>query len=100
MVSNPYRLFLLNGRAPRCFPFLVVQRFVVQWDECPDWERIAAYKSEAVNVFAATANERPFGPPMYVESCSRQAARIAESSGVMVVCPASGEVLGPEGCWL
>ena len=70
------------------------------WDECPEWERIADYKAEAVRRFAATAHERPFGPPMYVESCSQQAQRIAERSGVMVVCPATGKVLGPEGCWL
>jgi hypothetical protein len=68
------------------------------WDECPDWERIAEFKAEAVRRFAATAHERPFGPPMYVESRPRQAERIARLSGVMVVCPASMEVFGVEGC--
>jgi len=65
-----------------------------------DQREFAEYKAEHVKRFAATAHERPFGPPMYVESCSRQARRIAELSDVMTVCPATGEVYGPESCWL
>lgn len=64
-----------------------------------DRRLIAEYKAEAVRRFAATAHTRPFGPPMYVESCPQQAKRIAALSGVMTVCPASQEVYGPEGCW-
>jgi hypothetical protein len=60
----------------------------------------ADYKAQAVRQFGATAHQRPFGPPMYVESCPQQAKRIAELSGVMTVCPITREVLGPEGCWL
>ena len=66
------------------------------WDECPEWEQIAEYKAEAVRRFATTANQRPFGPPMYVESCPRQAKQIAALSRLMVVCPVSRDVLGTE----
>jgi hypothetical protein len=64
-----------------------------------DRRPIADYKGEAVRRFAASAHTRPFGPPMYVESCPQQARRIAELSSVMTVCPATQEVHGPEGCW-
>ena len=70
-----------------------------RWDECPGWERIAEYKAEAVRRFAATAHERPFGPPMYVESCPRQAKRIADRAGVLTACPATAELLMPDGYW-
>ncbi|MGD9712796.1 MAG: hypothetical protein AB7V46_12085 [Thermomicrobiales bacterium] len=65
-----------------------------------DQREIAEYKAEAVKLFAATAHERPFGEAMYVESCPKQARRIAELSGVMVVCPLTREVLQVEGCCL
>lgn len=65
-----------------------------------DGRGFAEYKAEHLKQFAATAHERPFGPPTFFESCPQQAKRIAELSGVMVVCPATGEVHGPEGCWL
>jgi hypothetical protein len=69
------------------------------WEVSPDWERVAEYKAEAVRRFLEAAHERPFGAPMYVESCPQQAQRIATLTGVMVICPTSAEALGPEGCW-
>lgn len=69
------------------------------WEKCPNWERIAEYKAEAVQRFAATAHERPSGPPMYVESCANQARRIAERSNVLVTCPVTLQVFGRDGCW-
>ncbi len=69
---------------------------MASWGEVPGWEQVAEYKAEAVRRFAATAHERPYGPPMYVESCPQQAQRIADLSGIMVVCPVSREILGPQ----
>ena len=69
------------------------------WEEIPGWEQVAEYKAEAVRQFAETAHERPFGPPMYVESCPRQAERIGALSRMMTVCRYSSVVYGPDGCW-
>lgn len=67
-----------------------------------DERSFAEYKAEAVAAFAAAAftTHRPGGAPAFFESCPHQARQIASISGVMTVCPRTGEVHGPEGCWL
>ena len=75
---------------------LVASLTMGRWDECPEWEEIAEYKADAVRRFAVTAHDRPFGPPMYVESCPRQANRIADRAGVLTACPANAELLMPD----
>ena len=64
------------------------------------FEAVAEWKAGVVKDWAATAAERKSpGAPMYFESEPALARAIAERSGVLTVCPATGEVLGPEGCW-
>lgn len=53
---------------------------------------IAEYKAKHVIHFASTAGDRPFGEPIFWESCPHQARKIAELSGVLTVCPRTGDV--------